>query len=174
LGVPVVGHLPSAVSVSEASNAGQRSLEHGIALPGGSTAENEYIQQRMDQSVFQEALRTKNFALIPAKIAKDETLMLAHFDQKHADETYSLLAKNGTFLTPTLVTQRSLTFIDDLNRETDPRKQYVSANELKWWKLENGMLTKYRTPEYISMRKREYARMLEEVHCAQTCKLKPG
>ncbi|HET8923140.1 MAG TPA: amidohydrolase family protein [Candidatus Acidoferrum sp.] len=168
LGVPVVGHLPSAISVREASNAGQRSLEHGIALAGGSTAENEYIQQRMDQSVFQEALRTKNFALIPAKIAQDETLMLGHFDQKHADETYSLLAKNGTFLTPTLVTQRSLTFIDDLNRETDPRMEYVSADELKWWKPENGMLTKYRTPEYISMRKREYAKMLEEVHWAQT------
>jgi imidazolonepropionase-like amidohydrolase len=30
------------------------------------------------------------------------------------------------------------------------------------------MLTKYRTPEYIAMRKREYAKMLEEVHRAQT------
>jgi hypothetical protein len=28
LGVPVVGHLPSAISVTEASNAGQRTLEH--------------------------------------------------------------------------------------------------------------------------------------------------
>jgi imidazolonepropionase-like amidohydrolase len=34
---------------------------------------------------------------------------------------------------------------------------------LKWWKPENGMLTKYRTPEYIAFRKLEYAKMLEEI-----------
>jgi imidazolonepropionase-like amidohydrolase len=46
--------------------------------------------------------------------------------------------------------------------------QYVSAGELQWWKPENGMLTKYRTPEYIAVRKREYALMLKEFHRAQT------
>jgi imidazolonepropionase-like amidohydrolase len=121
----------------------------------------------MDQSVFQEALRTKNFALIPEKIARDNTTMLDAFSQQRADETYRLLAKNDTFLTPTLVTEHSLTFIDDLNAKPDSRMQYVSAEELQWWKPENGMLTKYRTPEYIAMRKREYAKMLEEVRRAQ-------
>jgi imidazolonepropionase-like amidohydrolase len=168
LNVPVVGHLPSAISVREASAAGQRTLEHGIALAGGSTAEAQYIRQRLDQSAFQEAMRTKNFELIPIKIAKDETLMLDHFNQKLADEMYSLLAKNGTFITPTLVTQRALTFANELGRENDPRTQYVSDNELNSWKPQNGMLTKYRTPEYIAMRKREYAKMLEEVHRAQS------
>jgi imidazolonepropionase-like amidohydrolase len=87
LRLPVVGHLPSAISVREASIAGQRSLEHGIALAGGSTAEDEYIKRRLDQSAFQEVLRTKNFPLIPAKIARDETFMLDSFDQKRADAT---------------------------------------------------------------------------------------
>jgi imidazolonepropionase-like amidohydrolase len=168
LDLPVVGHLPSAISVREASEAGQQSLEHGIALAGGSTVEGDYIKRRLDQSAFQEALRTKNFALIPAKIAQDNTVMLDSFSQERADATYRLLAKNNTFITPTLVTERSLTFIDDLNAKPDPRMQYVSSEELQWWKPENGMLTKYRTPEYIAMRKREYAKMLEEVHRAQT------
>jgi imidazolonepropionase-like amidohydrolase len=168
LDLPVVGHLPSGISVREASEAGQRSLEHGIALAGGSTMEGDYIKRRLDQSTFQEALRTKNFALIPAKIARDNTMMLDIFNQGRADATYRLLAKNNTFVTPTLVTERSLTFIDDLNKRPDSRMEYVSAQELQWWKPENGMLTKYRTPEYIAMRKREYAKMLEEVHRAQT------
>jgi imidazolonepropionase-like amidohydrolase len=167
LGIAVVGHLPSAISVREASNAGQRTLEHGMALAGGSSNEEEYIKQRMDQSTFKEALQSKNFSLIPAKIARDDTAMLDHFSQDRADETYKLLAKNKTFLTPTLVTQRALTFVDDLDKQDDPRKQYVSAEELKWWKPENGMLTKYRTPEYIAMRKGEYAKMLEEIPRAQ-------
>ena len=168
LSMPVVGHLPSAIGVREASQAGQRSLEHGAALAGGSTAEAAYIQRRLDPSAFQEAQRTKNFTLIPAKIASDETMMLDHFSQKVADETYSLLARNGTFLTPTLVTQRALTFPDDLIKQDDSRMKYVSAEELNWWKPENGMLTKYRTPEYIATRKREYDLLLTEVRRAQT------
>jgi imidazolonepropionase-like amidohydrolase len=98
--------------------------------------------------------------------------MLDHFSQNRADDAYRLLAKNNTFLTPTLVTQRALTFVDDLDKQDDPRKQYVSAEELKWWKPENGMLTKYRTPEYIAMRKREYAKMLEEIPRAQALGVK--
>ena len=163
VGVPVVGHLPSAISVAEASNAGHRTLEHGLALAAGCTAEAEYIQRRLDQSAFQEALRSRNFALIPAKIARDETFMLDHFNQKLADGTYSLLAKNQTFITPTLVTQRALTFVDDLSKEADPRMEYVSADDRKSWQPENGMLTKYRTPDYTAMRKREYSKMLEEI-----------
>jgi imidazolonepropionase-like amidohydrolase len=172
LGLPVVGHLPRGITIAEASNAGQRSLEHGIALAGGSTNESELVKRGLDLSAFQEALRTKNFALIPAKIARDDTMMLDTFSQARADATYRLLVKNNTFITPTLVTQRSLTFIDDLNAKPDPRMQYVSAEELQWWKPENGLLSKYRTPEYIAMKKREYAKMLEEVHRAQTLGLR--
>lgn len=167
LGFPFAGHRPSAISVKEASNAGQRSIEHGVVLSGGSTTEDEYIKQAGDQSTFEEALRTKNFSLIPAGIAKDGTAMLDHFSRGRADETYRLLAKNKTFLTPTLVTEHALTFIDDLNANPDPRMVYVSAEELQWWKPENGMLTKYRTPEYIAFRKREYAKMLEEIPHAE-------
>ncbi len=165
--LPVVGHRPVAISVREASNAGQRSLEHGVALSGGSTAEDEFDKRAQDQSVFQEAMRTKNFALVPAKIAVDNTLMLDHFSQQRADEIYKLLARNNTFLTPTLVTQQEITFIDDLSVKPDPRMQYVSAEDLQYWKPQNGLLSKYRTPEYIAMKRREYAKMLEEVHRAQ-------
>ena len=78
-----------------------------------------------------------------------------------------LLAKNKAFLTPTLVTEHALTFIDDVNATPDPRMAYVSAEELKWWKPENGMLTKYRTPAYIAFRKPEYAKILEEIPRAE-------
>ena len=167
VGLPLVGHCPGSIRIREASDAGQRSLEHGVALGGGSMVADEFLEKGADNSVFEEALRTKNFGLIPAAIARDENKLLDHFSQERADATYALLAKNNTFLTPTLVTERALTFIDDLEKENDPRKQYVSAEDLKWWKPENGMLTKYRTPEYIAMRKREYAKILEELPRAQ-------
>ncbi len=166
--LPVVGHLPNVIHVREASNAGQLSLEHGIALSGGCTLEDEYIKRRSDQSTFLEAAKTKNFALIPEKIADDQNFMLDNFSQRVADQTYTLLAKNGTFITPTLVTEYALTYIDNLSLVPDPRMQYVSADDLQSWKPENGLLTKYRTFEYIKMRFREYDKILEEVHRAQT------
>jgi imidazolonepropionase-like amidohydrolase len=46
--------------------------------------------------------------------------------------------------------------------------QYVSSEESHWWKPENGMLTKYRKSDYIAMKKREYAKILQEVQRAQT------
>jgi len=140
---PLLAIVPVRLAFREASNAGQRSLEHGVVLSGGSTTEDEYIKQAVDQSAFEEALRTKDFGLIPAKIAKDGSEMLDHFSQKRADEAYRLLAENKIFLTPTLVTEHALTFIDDLSAKPDPRNVYVSAEELKWWKPENGMLTKH-------------------------------
>jgi len=161
--IPVAGHLPAVIRVREASEAGQRTLEHGLPLAGASTVEEAYVKQAADRSVFEEAMRTKNFVLIPRTIARDNKNMLDHFDRGQADDEYRILAKNETFLTPTLVTQRSLTFIDDLAKTTDPREIYVSVEELNWWKPENGMLTKYRTPEYIAMRKRLYAKMMEEI-----------
>jgi imidazolonepropionase-like amidohydrolase len=166
--LPVVGHLPNAIHVREASDAGQRSIEHGIALSGGTTVEDEYVKRRMDPSTFKEATQTKNFALITEKIATDDNFMLDNFSQKRADDTYTLLAKNHTFITPTLVTEHALTFIDDLNQVDDPRMQYVSAEERQSWRPENGLLSRYRTREYVAMRKREYAKILEEVHRAQT------
>jgi hypothetical protein len=166
LELPVVGHLPNPISVREAAQAGQRTIEHGVVLAGGATNEDAYIQRRLDQSAFQEALLTKNFSLIPAKIAHDDTMMLDHFSQSRADETYSLLAKDGTFITPTMVTERALIFPDKLIKEEDPRMQHASAEELNYWKPEDGALTKYRTPEYITVRKREYELMLKEIPSA--------
>lgn len=165
--IPVAGHLPSAISMREAAKAGQRSLEHGMPLAAGSTMESEYIKSGVDRSVFNEALRSKNFVIIPEKIARDNTAMLDYFQQELADDAYRVLAKNATLLTPTLVTQRSLTFIDDLVKKPDPRMEYVNDQELNWWKPKNGMLTKYRTPKYIATRKRQYAMMMEQIPKAQ-------
>src|SRR5436853_2667665 len=69
VGLPFVGHLPASVRVAEASDAGQRSLEHGAYLSGGSTYEEEAIKQETSgPDVMEEAQRTGNFSLIPEDI----------------------------------------------------------------------------------------------------------
>jgi len=161
--IPVGGHLPGAIRALEAASAGQRSFEHGMPLGAASPDEAGYLRERADQSVFREAMRTKNFALIPAKIARVENDMMDQFDRKRADEFYRELGKLGVFLCPTLVTYRSLTFIDDIVAKPDLRAVYATAKERETWKPENGMLARYRTEDYKAMRKRQYAKVMEEI-----------
>src|ERR1700687_1821431 len=59
VGLPFVGHVPGCIRVVEASDAGQRSLEHGVYLSGGSTYEEESIKQETSgPDVMEEAKQT--------------------------------------------------------------------------------------------------------------------
>jgi len=55
VGLPFAGHVPTDVTILEASNAGQRSIEHAIELRGGSTAEQQIIDVQKKQDVMGEA-----------------------------------------------------------------------------------------------------------------------
>ena len=166
VGLPLVGHVPVRVHVRDATNAGQRSIEHQVVFLGASTVEDEIMNLDKNNDVFAEAMRTKNFSLIPESIAKKGNYSLDHFSSERANELYRLFAKNGTYLTPTLVTERALTFVDDFDKVSDPRLKYVSASQREWWHPEKGMLTRYRTPAYIAFRKRQFAKALEQIPVA--------
>ena len=153
LQLPFAGHVPGDISDVEASNAGQRSIEHGVDFLPTSEYEKNKPQPG---DYFQEAMRTKNFSLIPEGIAKEGNAKLDHLSQQRTEELYKTFIKNGTYLTPTRVVDHALTFIDDINKTDDPRLQYVPASMREDWKPENGYLTKYRTPAYIAFRKRAY------------------
>jgi imidazolonepropionase-like amidohydrolase len=166
-GLPLVGHVPLSVRTKEATDAGQRSIEHQVGLRGASPAEAEVMQAEAANDVMDEALRTGNFALIPEAIATRGNRILDTFDPRRARDLYRAFARNGTSLVPTLVTLYSLTFVDELSTRDDPRLRYIPAAEREYWRPEKGMLTRYRTPAYIAYRKREYAMTLLQIPVAQ-------
>jgi hypothetical protein len=164
--LPLVGHVPVRVHTLQASNAGQRSIEHQIGLRGASTVEDEVMESEKTNDVFAEAMRTKNFRLIPESIAKKENYILDHFSDQRANELYRAFVRNGTYLDPTLVTDRALTFVDEISKEDDPRLKYIPAPQREWWNPERGMLTRYRTPAYIAFRKRQFEKTLQQIPVA--------
>ncbi len=166
-GLPLVGHVPVAVRTLDATNAGQRSIEHQIGLRGASAAEDEIMQLEASRDVMAEAMRTGNFSLIPENIARKGNLLLDRFDAQRAQALYRAFARNGTYLDPTLVTQYALTYVDDLSKRDDPRLKYMPASTTDYWRPEKGMLTRYRTPAYIAYRKRELAKTFEQIPVAQ-------
>ena len=167
-GLPFVGHVPGSIRVVEASNAGQRSLEHGAYLSGGATNEDEATKQK-DRwpDIIEEAQRTGNFSLIPENIAKDGNVMLDHLSLERLSELYKTFIKNGTYLTPTLVVQQSRVFVDEISKRADPRNRYMTQAELETWKPENDMFLKYRTPAYIVYQKRDYLQTLKGIRLAK-------
>jgi len=168
VGLPFVGHIPGSVRVVEASNAGQHSLEHGAYLAGGSTYEDEAIKQETSgPDVMEEAQRTGNFSLIPEDIAKKGNVLLDHLSRERLAELYRTFVKNGTYLTPTLVVQRTRVFVDEISKQRDPRERYITAAEHEAWKPENDMFSKYRTPAYIAYQRRDYEETLKGIRLAQ-------
>src|SRR5260370_24133741 len=89
--MPIIGHVPWSVTVAEASNAGQRSMEH------------------LDGPVLECAFAsTPNLReqMVAAKVAPTPEILqsaLDHCDPGKMTDLFKLLAKNETWQVPTLV-----------------------------------------------------------------------
>ncbi|HEY2592049.1 MAG TPA: amidohydrolase family protein, partial [Steroidobacteraceae bacterium] len=105
LGIVFVGHVPDAVRASEASNAGQKSIEHFTGIfEGCSTIEDQLI-----------------------KGPKSLGLNVQTYDPGRAKVLIALMAKNQTWQVPTLVWERGQWLIDDIDLSHDPLIKYAPA-----------------------------------------------
>jgi imidazolonepropionase-like amidohydrolase len=106
LGIVFVGHVPDAVRASEASNAGQKSIEHFTGIFEGCTP-------------IEDAL---------LKGPKSLGLNVKNYDAARAKELIALMAKNQTWQVPTLVWERGQWLVDDIDLRHDPLTKYAPAS----------------------------------------------
>jgi imidazolonepropionase-like amidohydrolase len=105
LGMVFVGHVPDAVRASEASNAGQKSIEHFTGIfEGCSTIEDQLIKG-------------------PKSLGRN----VATYDPARAKALIALMAKNQTWQVPTLVWERGQWLVDDIDLSRDPLIKYAPA-----------------------------------------------
>ena len=105
-GIPFVGHVPDSVRASEASNAGQKSIEHFTGIFEGCT--------------------TIEDALL--KGPKGLGLNVKNYDPTRAKTLIALMAKNQTWQVPTLVWERGQWLVDDIDLSHDPLIKYAPAS----------------------------------------------
>lgn len=111
-GIAFAGHVPIAVSAAEASDAGQRTIEHNTGiLEACSAKEAEWL--KIDRSSW-----------TPAHGAE----MLRTFDEARCEALGRRFVKNGTWLVPT-----SANFIDPPDIDLDSRRRYVLPTEMERW-----------------------------------------
>ncbi len=105
VGLTFVGHVPDAVRASEASNAGQKSIEHFTGVfEGCSTIEDQLIKG-------------------PKSLGQN----VKTFDAGRARTLIALMAKNRTWQVPTLVWERGQWLVDDIDLSHDPLTKYAPA-----------------------------------------------
>ncbi|MGA8150181.1 MAG: amidohydrolase family protein [Terriglobales bacterium] len=153
-----VGHVPTAVSVAEASAAGQHSIEHltGVSL-ACSSKENTIRQQMLEA-------RTKRdyAALIPLG-----QQVLDTYDGDKAQRLFALLKKNATWQVPTLVWTQANSTVDEAEKlHADSRLQYVPAKIKSAWDPKKTL--QQTSAEELKLAKAELVRDVELVKSMHT------
>lgn len=125
----LVGHVPDAIRASEASNSGQKSIEHLTGIfEGCSSPQNE-----------DKYLSGQN-----KKLPKT---YLDTYDPVACNQLIARMAHNHTWLVPTLVWERGQWLIDDIDTSHDPLRKYapVSWQQKSWPSFTKGILAELDT-----------------------------
>ena len=133
-GIRFEGHVPESVTAAEASNAGQKSIEHLTRVADACSKEETSIDSEMQR---QEALFRPPDATMAQKIDSGKTIIRLNmrvvetFDDATAQSLFALFAKNRTWQCPTLTLLRAQ--IDDPLPANDPRLKYLSGEMRAKW-----------------------------------------
>ena len=126
----LAGHVPDAVRAAEASDAGQKSIEHltGIAL-GCSAAERQLMDEK--RQAFEARDR--------ARYDRIEARATGSFDLVVASALFNAFVRNGTWQVATLVELRRNALGDvsvsagQVPAKDDPRWAYLPVSLRDWW-----------------------------------------
>jgi hypothetical protein len=125
--IEVSGHLPSAVSVIEASQAGQRTLEHARDIPIHCSRYGAEFQRTMQDVV----------SGLPGAKRPDTVTRLSRtiheFDLALCREVLATLARNRTYYVPTHVTREFDARASEPAYRDDPNLQYVPRFRRESW-----------------------------------------
>jgi len=148
------GHVPESISAREASDAGQKSIEHLMdILVSCSSKENE-LRRENEARLRKDGLRAMTSTL-------EQAAALDSFDQKHATALFAKFVKNGTWMCPTLSVLRAEALIGDPGFTTDDRVKYVPPFIKQFW--DDPYSVKGRTAQENETAKRVYEAQLDLV-----------
>jgi len=158
VGLPFSGHVPFNVTASEASEAGQKSIEHmdGVLL-GCSGNEPELRSQAESMIANDHAFSQTWLARVRAEAGARNSP-----NEKRCADLISKFAVNGTYHVPTLVLKRATAFAADRAIHDDPRKQFLPSAFVSAWGPHKGLTANY-TAEDFESDKQNFERQLELV-----------
>jgi len=149
------GHVPEFVSAAEASDAGQKSIEHLMGVLVACSAKEAELRKTNEAKLRAEGIRADTAML-------EQVAALDSFDEKKASALFARFAKNGTWMCPTLTVLRAVAFSGEADFRNDPRIKYI-PNSLKQLFWEDAFGWKEHTPEFNAQARRVFQKQLEVV-----------
>ena len=159
--IPFAGHVPQSVSVAEASDAGQKSIEHLTGILAACSAREEQLRQMLI-NVYSDPMRGQR-PISPSLIRPITRLMLETFNAQKANALFARLKQNQTWQCPTLTVLRSGAFINDPSFRNDPRLKYMPAELRESWNPANNFRFRTRTHEDFALARSVYRKQIEVV-----------
>jgi hypothetical protein len=130
--IPFVGHVPIYITVIEASNSGQKSIEHLDFINAFSTREAELMK---DAATGVERLKNNPYfgGLVYNVLDTNIARAADSYDRQKLEEVSRVFLKNGTWVCPTLAYHHADAFHDQREYAEDPRLKYVTEDFLEEW-----------------------------------------
>ncbi len=147
-GIPYVGHVPIYVSASEASSAGQRSIEHlSEILFACSSKESDLRKQLAATAIGAERDQVRKQQL---------KVIVNTFDERKTRQLSRLFAQNDTWQVPTLLIQYTYAFVDPYELHDSPGVRYVPPSAVKSWIERLNSFRRSRDDSDMEAQKRSY------------------
>lgn len=143
-GLPFVGHVPTAITTIEASDAGQKSIEHLGKFLEESSGSPEKVRAKQT-----EPIKEGDYFAFTTRLGGVYDMIRLTYSDQLAKATFAHFRKNKTWQSPTLVVKYGRTFIDELDARGDSRTKYVEPSQVNYWKPQVGFFSRYRTSSYI-------------------------
>lgn len=160
-GIAFAGHIPQSVTVIEAAEAGQKSVEHLTGmLTACSSIEDEL---RKNEDIAGASSAHGKGTVDPAAIRQLTRSVIESYDAKKAANLFAKLKQHHTWQCPTLTVLRSIAFLTDPEFRNDPRLKYMPAGMSTRWDPANDFRFKARTAEDYELSKLVLQRQFEIV-----------
>jgi imidazolonepropionase-like amidohydrolase len=158
--LPFVGHIPISITTSEASEAGQKSIEHLDFTDAFSSREAALIKELTLEI---ERISGNPYFTGLVYCALDANLIRAadSYDSRKLVKASRLFVKNGTWFCPTLAYHHADAFHDQKEYAKDPHLKCVPPDIMdEWSELKNARVS---MPQRMAEMKRVFPRHLKTV-----------
>jgi len=154
LGVVFTGHAQDLVSVAEASDAGQKSIEHGDGIMLACSTEEEAFRKEIERG-YAERKETVD------PLVRGSAKLLNTYSREKCAALFARFVRNGTWQVPTLYNNWRHAHTTDRLLMDDKRIRYYPKPFREFWR--GVSLQDQRRPERLAMLKAHYERLLQLV-----------
>ena len=165
-GIPFVGHVPISVTALEASDAGQKSIEHFEGVDYALSASGDQLRRERLARIGKPP-QPGEVMKLPMRIATELNQLGATYDESLAKNLFAHFMRNGTWQTPTLSVKHVYASIGNDAMYRDARQKYVAPEEREDWA--HNPIVHIDVPQYVAARKLaldEAERITREAHTA--------